>query len=387
MGISGAILADVADMRRAASLVEGVRAGYQASLGEFQARWGCDVGAGWNTIGLPPLQELGNRLGEVAGYLRQAAGRYDEADRFAEFSAADQMGGMASTLASVSVAAAISLASRQWIAPRIDPRVGGGLVDGAEAIIDIGALALPALGGSAGVRRRAIAREAAARPQIEQVGEPADARAPRSVAELAERVARLGSNGANTAIEIVTGPDGARRAIVYLRGTTRWDSGSADPTDLDGNIVALAGCPTVYGRGVVEAMRAAGIDSSMPVLLVGHSQGGMVAANLTRELAESGEFAVTDLLTFGAPFAQMDHPVAAGVQLIALENRSDVTPDLDGRRNSRAAGSITVTFDDGDVNLAAHDMDGYRAGAAALDASRSAAALAVTARLSGFASG
>lgn len=382
LGISGTILADVEDLRSAASLIGGVGDGYRRSLQEFLRLWSREdgVGASLPVAGLPDIYALADRIEAVETYLRTAADQYDEADRFAQLSLADQATGATSTALSLFVAVPGGLASGTWRAPRLDPRVAGSLVDGAQRASDVVLSPL--------FRTMAFARESAARAATTRSGSQSDATPPRSVQDLAARVTEVGElGGGNVTVELVTGPDGTRRAIVYLRGTTRWDYGSADPADLDGNVVALAGHPTVYGQGAIEAMRAAGIHPDTPVMLVGHSQGGMVAANLTRQLAESGEFAVTDLVTFGAPFAEMDDPVADGVQLTALQHTSDVVPLADGRRNSHGAGSVTVTFGDGDRNIAAHDMDGYQRGAAALDASTAPAGLAVTARLSPFTSG
>lgn len=378
VGIEGTILADVADMRLAADAVLGVHTSYLRSLGEFHDLWNRGTGPEGIAAALPPIGDLGDRIEELATYLRSAADRYAEADRFAPVGLGEQVEGVASTAWSLSLTASLAVASGHWRAPRIDPRIGGRLTDAAMVAGDI------VLGPRE--RPEALARERTARPQTTRVA-GGDGTAPRSVEDLADRLARVGERGGNATVEIITSSDGARRAIVYLRGTSRWDIGSDDPLDVDGNIAALAGRPTVYGRGVVDAMRAAGIDPTTPVMLVGHSQGGMVAANLSRELAESGEFAVTDVVTFGSPFAQMDQPVPDGVQLTAFENRSDVVPALDGRRNSHAAGAVTVTFDDGERNMDAHHMEGYRAGAAALDTSVTVAARAVTARLRPFTSG
>jgi len=384
--VSGTILADVDDMRRAAALLGRLGVAYWDGIQEFRGSWVAAVPAAG---GLPPehlraIEALGVRIEQLSRYLRVAADRYEEADRFAPYGIGDYGSGARSSLRSLSLTLPLGLLGGHWRPPRLDPRLGGLIVGGARAIADAGPPALPEV--VAATFDQAVARERATHVAVSPL-DAAAARPPRSVADLADRVDGIGARGGNAAVELVTGYDGARRAIVYLRGTTRWDIGSEDPTDLDGNIAALAGASTAYGRGVVDAMRDAGIDPRTPVLLVGHSQGGMVAANLARELTESGEFAITDVLTFGAPFAQLDHPVPPDVQLIAVENRSDVVPALDGRRNSRGAGTVTVTVDDGDRNLGAHDMDGYRAGAAALDAATSAEALAVAARIGEFASG
>ena len=77
-------------------------------------------------------------------------------------------------------------------------------------------------------------------------------------------------------------------------------------------------------------MRDAGIGSDEPVLLVGHSQGGIEAAWIA---SHSSEFSVTQVVTAGSPIAVLgDYP--AGTQVLSLEHHGDVVPLLDGRGQS-----------------------------------------------------
>jgi hypothetical protein len=74
----------------------------------------------------------------------------------------------------------------------------------------------------------------------------------------------------------------------------------------------------------VEAMRQAGISAQHNVVMVGHSQGGLIAA----QVAASGDFPVTDVITVGAPIRQVQVP--SPVTIVALEYREDVIPALSG---------------------------------------------------------
>ena len=143
-----------------------------------------------------------------------------------------------------------------------------------------------------------------------------------------------------------TGPDGRlRRAyVVDLPGTKDWQ-----PTplahrrwvnDLAGSLQVLAGRPDARTAGVARALALAGAGPEDPVLLVGHSQGGLVALQAARTL--SGRFRVTHVLTAGAPIGRL--PVPPGVQVLALENRWDVVPRLDARPDPDRARLTTVTF-------------------------------------------
>jgi len=113
-------------------------------------------------------------------------------------------------------------------------------------------------------------------------------------------------------------------------------------------------------------MTDAGIGPHEPVLLVGHSLGGMEAATL---LAHGSGFDVTHVVTAGSPIAGIqDYP--SGSHVLSLENRGDLVPLLDGHDNADSVGQVTVTFDDHQASpIGNHDLGHYVAGAAAIDAS------------------
>ena len=118
-------------------------------------------------------------------------------------------------------------------------------------------------------------------------------------------------------IQTLHGPDGSVRHIVYLPGTddlaTTPLSQDSDVRDLATNLDLIAGRDTTYQQGIEEAMRRAGIGPDDPVLLVGHSQGGMEAAAM---LGNGSPFHVTSVVTAGAPTAQVHgFPARAAVSL------------------------------------------------------------------------
>lgn len=183
------------------------------------------------------------------------------------------------------------------------------------------------------------------------------------------------------AVATLAGADGGIRHIVYVPGTddmatTPW-SQDGDVRDMGTNLDLMAGNDTSYGRGVLAAMADAGIGPDEPVLLVGHSQGGMTAAALA---AGDTPYDIRQVVTAGAPTAQVDLP--GGVRVLSLENRGDVIPLTDGEPNRPSVGQTTVQFDAGGEGLAGHHgYPQYVAGAAAADAS---ADPSVTAALAGL---
>lgn len=144
------------------------------------------------------------------------------------------------------------------------------------------------------------------------------------------------------------GPDGAAATawIVDLPGTKDWQF---DPrrrshlNDFATNLEAMAGDPSARLDGVTRALELAGVGRDEPVMLVGHSQGGLVALRAAEQYAGDGRFNVTHVVTAGSPTARM--PVPSSVAVLALENRYDLVPQLDGRPPPDEANRVTVLLD------------------------------------------
>jgi hypothetical protein len=171
-------------------------------------------------------------------------------------------------------------------------------------------------------------------------------------------------------VQTLHAPDGSVRHIVYLPGTddlaTTPAGQDSDVRDLPADLHLIAAQDSTYTRGIEQAMTDAGIAPDDPVLLVGHSQGGMAATTI---LAHGSGFDVTHVVTAGAPVADV-RGFAAGSHVLSLENRGDVVPLLDGRDNADSVAQVTVRFDDHETSVAGnHDLTHYVRGAAAVDAS------------------
>lgn len=171
-------------------------------------------------------------------------------------------------------------------------------------------------------------------------------------------------------VQTLTRPDGSVRHIVYLPGTddmaTTPLSQDADVRDMATNLHLIGGQDTTYAAGIERAMAEAGIGPHDPVLLVGHSQGGMEAAAL---LAHGSGFHVTHVVTAGSPIAGV-HGYPPGSHVLSLENRGDVVPLLDGHDNADSVSQVTVQFDDHETSVAGnHDLSHYVHGARAAQAS------------------
>lgn len=187
-----------------------------------------------------------------------------------------------------------------------------------------------------------------------------------------------------TAVDKGNGP----AYIVTIPGTSEWNlrSGS-NPMDTVGNLASASGTLSTASQAVTMAMRQAGIPDGAPVMLVGHSQGGMTAANLAADPGFRGQFNVTNVMTYGSPIDSTRIP--GSVDTLALQHPFDVVPRLDlGNAKPGApglvgwpgsSGATVVTLPSppgagpGDV-LGNHDYNAYAASVAANESSGALAA-------------
>lgn len=123
--------------------------------------------------------------------------------------------------------------------------------------------------------------------------------------------------------------DGTCSYQVILPGTQQWTAGKSNPQDLLTNLQANAGASDDYSQLVVAAMTKAGIKSTDPVCIYGHSQGGIVATNLTANAQVRARFNIVATATAGSPTGNSVIP--SGTQYLSMENADDIVPSLDGK--------------------------------------------------------
>jgi hypothetical protein len=180
------------------------------------------------------------------------------------------------------------------------------------------------------------------------------------------------TTGGGIDVRFVSDGSATRHVIVDITGTKDWQVGrriDANVANIGTNLRAIANQPTTYELGVLLALHASGVRRGDRIMLVGHSQGGLVAARLAADLAGSAQFQVTHLVTVGAPIGAM--PVPSAVQTLAIENKGDVVPQFDARDNTATRNHLTATVDrGGETVLDRHSLAGaYLPAAADLDAS------------------
>ena len=203
---------------------------------------------------------------------------------------------------------------------------------------------------------------------------------PSGVGDLADRVPSGGADAAQIRIERYDDGDDPH-FIVYVGGTvdaglvageqthdmTSNVHGIADDSDLD--VLRLAGAASGAGeRAVREAMEAAGVRPENPLLVVGYSGGGVIAANL----AADPELNAVAAVNLGGPVASA--PTREGVGLLSIEHEEDLVPGSGGSghpSDERVEVSRSV-LEDGrrDASLLpAHELARYRETAALIDES------------------
>lgn len=181
------------------------------------------------------------------------------------------------------------------------------------------------------------------------------ARAPADFAQLLERIPTDANAGAQVRIEQYDGT-----YVVYIGGTVDAAFGAGEqPWDMSSNIAALGGDAAASETAVREAMSAAGITSDSPVVLVGHSQGGLVAMRI----AESTDLAPAAVITAGAPIHQIN--LHRNIPVLAFEHSDDLVPVLggpvtvDGTTYVRRAALTDARDLDGTNLLPAHNLNAY----------------------------
>lgn len=142
-----------------------------------------------------------------------------------------------------------------------------------------------------------------------------------------------GLGGGRVRVLEARAPDGGSAWVVVVPGTQEWSPRSGpNPFDVTSDLRAVTGDATAAAAGVAAALElarssSAGSRPDDPVLLVGHSQGGILAAALASDPGFTGRHRVTHLVTSGSPVALF--PVPEAVRVLSVEHLDDPVPRLD----------------------------------------------------------
>lgn len=175
--------------------------------------------------------------------------------------------------------------------------------------------------------------------------------APQSLGDMAADIDDLYWAGAyGQAIKVTrvgTGQD--RRWLVSLPGTDHGEIESENnPADIESNLREQLNIASAARLGAISAIRASmyadGLSReemlSEHVLIVGHSQGGMIAVALASADPKSVGFTVDGVVTMGSPTRRLR--VRDDVTMLAVEHDQDMIPSLDATPRREADQRVVV---------------------------------------------
>jgi hypothetical protein len=206
-------------------------------------------------------------------------------------------------------------------------------------------------------------------PETEAAVIPGSPSAPRSLEELMTNL----SQTAKVTVHRV----GDSRFIAYLPGPTGSGAGG------DGRRLRLVGGdPTSYAARAVAAIESAvaGTEDAT-VMLVGSASGGVAAAEIAAE-ARSASFTVDQVVTAGAPSAQVP-TLPEGTRMLSLEDRGDPVAMLGSLISAGATNRFVVVFD-GSQRTESGDQPAYVRGGRAADRADNAELRAEISRIQGL---
>ena len=193
---------------------------------------------------------------------------------------------------------------------------------------------------------------------------------PTSITNMLDRLWKLSSKSEPTiGIDLFDNPSGSQTAVVYIPGTQTIGFGDGEnPLDMASNIQAMsASGEAASERAVLLAIQQAGIESNDDVILVGHSQGGMVAGNLA---AFPTGFVAAGVVAFGAPLAHIKN---LKVPVMAIEHVNDPVPNLSGKANQIRKNWVTVQRisekPESNALMFSHSLKSYRNTTVEIDSS------------------
>lgn len=114
--------------------------------------------------------------------------------------------------------------------------------------------------------------------------------------------------------------DGTVHYTVHVVGLNP-TAGKGDPNNLGNSYRAAHGLETDVEIAVREAMRQAGIGPNDPVMLVGHSLGGLTVANLAEDKEFQGNYRIDSVVAIGATIHGRD--IEPPTRVLQITNPND----------------------------------------------------------------
>lgn len=144
----------------------------------------------------------------------------------------------------------------------------------------------------------------------------------RTTADFVRGVDGHGDGGVR--VQKILGGDSEYRYVAYISGSGSTKDGPFfGDLGWDNNATSMAGVDGLTLSHIRSKIASCISDPNSEVMIVGFSQGGMIA----QQLADSGSFNTKTVLTYGSPILAEDHNYG-GADMIRLEHTGDVVPAL-----------------------------------------------------------
>lgn len=127
-----------------------------------------------------------------------------------------------------------------------------------------------------------------------------------------------------------------RALVVFIPGTQNFGLTGSNPLNISSNLGVFSGAGAPSQTAVVAALKEAGAGANDRVIFVGHSQGGMIAANLA---ATKQDYSVSGVITLGSPVSHIN----LAVPTISIQHQQDPIPLLSGSTNPMTENWVTIS--------------------------------------------
>lgn len=129
-------------------------------------------------------------------------------------------------------------------------------------------------------------------------------------------------------ITVVENPGQPPAYIVSIPGTQSWAPATgANPLDFTADLINAGGGRSSMQESIELAMVEAGVPRGANVMLVGHSLGGIVAADMASDTGFTSSYHVSNVVTFGAPIDASG--ISPSIDVLEMQHATDIVPRLD----------------------------------------------------------
>ncbi len=163
---------------------------------------------------------------------------------------------------------------------------------------------------------------------VPRIGSQQEVAAATGVADLIADLGGIDPGGPGAiVIDTTVLPNGTKTHVVRVPGTR--DNWVADRSTFDygSNVAAIVGKESDSERLLMDALKAAGIGADEPIMLVGHSQGGIIAAKVAA--SAGADYNITHVTTVGSPTDRLEY--VRGIEYLNVRHDEDLVHGLDGK--------------------------------------------------------